>query len=146
VERLQPSADGGIAFAETQSPETDPLRLIGHVHPRLLTYYHDEPTWLRLTATSAYPDSVVALSRHMLWQENLAEKELEHAPDLVVTARPGWFFGTASSPGTMHGYPFRDSMRASLFIAGPNVRRGAQIVEPCRLVDLTPTMLDMLGY
>ena len=37
-------------------------------------------------------------------------------------------------------------MRPCLFISGPNVRRGARIEEPCRLADLTPTMLDMLGY
>jgi len=46
----------------------------------------------------------------------------------------------------MHGYPFADSMRASWFIAGPGIRRGARNDEPCRLVDLTPTMLDMLGF
>ena len=146
VENLQPTADGGIVYQEVASPQTDPLGLIEHLHPRLLAYYHDESSWLRLTATCNYPDCIVALSRHMLWQENLSEQEIEHAPDLVVTARPGWFFGTEATAGTTHGYPFRDSMRASFFVSGPNVRRAAQIEEPCRLVDLTPTMLDMLGF
>jgi Type I phosphodiesterase / nucleotide pyrophosphatase len=146
VEHLRPSADGGIAYDENQNAETDPLGLIGQIHPRLLTYYHDEARWLRLTALGKYPDCVVALSRHMLWSENLDEQEREHAPDLVVTARPGWCFGIDATPGTTHGYPFSDSMRPSLFISGPNVRRGARIEEPCRLVDLTPTMLDMLGF
>ena len=146
VDHLRAAADGGIAYEENQSAETDPLELIGHVNPRLLAYYHDESRWLRLTALGKYPDCVVALSRHMLWSENLDEQEKEHAPDLVVTARPGWCFGTEATPGTTHGYPFSDSMRPSLFISGPNVRRGAKIEEPCRLVDLTPTMLDMLGF
>jgi arylsulfatase A-like enzyme len=146
VDHLRATADGGIAYAENQSAQTDPLELIGHVNPRLLAYYHDEARWLRLTALGKYPDCVVALSRHMLWSENLDEQEREHAPDLVVTARPGWCFGTEATPGTTHGYPFSDSMRPCLFISGPNIRRGARVEEPCRLVDLTPTMLDMLGF
>jgi len=146
VDHLRPTADGGIDYVENQNAETDPLGLIGHVHPRLLAYYHDEDRWLRLTALGKYPDCIVALSRHMLWSPNLDEQEKEHAPDLVVTARPGWCFSTEATPGTTHGYPFSDSMRPSFFIAGPNVRRGARIEEPCRLVDLTPTMLDMLGF
>jgi len=146
VGNLRPTADGGIAYDEDQNPQRDPLELIGHVHPRLLTYYHDESQWLRLTALGKYPDCIVALSRHMLWSDNLDEQEREHAPDLVVTARPGWCFGTEATPGTTHGYPFSDSMRPTFFVSGPNVRHGARIEEPCRLVDLTPTMLDMLGY
>jgi arylsulfatase A-like enzyme len=146
VEKLQATVSGEIAYHEVSFPETDPLGLVEHLHPRLLTYYHDEMRWLRMTATSNYPDSVVALTRHMLWQENLSEQELEHAPDLVVTAGRGWFFGTKASPGTMHGYPFPGAMHASFFVAGPNVRQGARIEEPCRLADLTPTILDMIGY
>ena len=64
-----------------------------------------------MTAPGKYPDCVVALSRHMLWSDSLDEQEREHAPDLVVTARPGWCFGTEATPGTTHGYPFSDSMR-----------------------------------
>ena len=82
----------------------------------------------------------------MLWQENLAEQELEHAPDLVVTARAGWYFGIDAALGTTHGYPLADSMRASFFVSGPNVRRASRVPEPCRLADLTPTILDMIGY
>ena len=33
--------------------------------------YYDERTWLWLTAMTDYPDSVVVLTRHMLWQENV---------------------------------------------------------------------------
>lgn len=146
VDHLQPAADGSILYKEVRLPDTDPLGLVVHLHPRLLEYYHDETEWLRLTTESMYPDSVVALSRHMLWQENLAEQEIEHAPDIVVTARRGWYFGIEANPGTTHGYPFADSMHASFFVSGPNVRRSSRIEEPCRLADLTPTILDMIGY
>lgn len=146
VDHLQPTADGTIAYQSVRMPETDPLGLVEHLQPRLLAYEHDETEWLRLTALSKYPDSVVAITRHMLWQENLQEQEIEHAPDLVVTARPGWYFGIDAALGTTHGYPLADSMRASFFISGPNVRRSALVEEPCRLADLTPTILDMIGY
>ena len=146
VDHLRPTADGGIVYHEVTSPETDPLGLVEHLHPRLLTYEHDEEDWLRLTALSKYPDSVVALTRHMLWQENLAEQELEHAPDLVVTARSGWYFGIDAALGTTHGYPLADSMRPTFFVSGPGVLKGGRVEEPCRLADLTPTILDMIGY
>jgi arylsulfatase A-like enzyme len=146
VDHLQPTADGGIAFHEVTTPETDPLGLVEHLHPRLLTYEHDENEWLRLTALSKYPDAVVAITRHMLWQENLSELELEHAPDLVVTARSGWYFGIGAALGTTHGYPLADSMRPTFFVSGPGVLKSARVEEPCRLTDLTPTILDMIGY
>jgi hypothetical protein len=145
VSNVKPRADGYLDFQPARNPQTDPLKLLQHLPPRLLDYYQNEKNWLRLTARSAYPDSVVTLTRHLLWQENLKYRETEYAPDLVVTARRNWYFGIASSPGTMHGYPLPESMRASWFVSGPNVRRGARVVEPCRLVDLTPTILEMTG-
>jgi hypothetical protein len=36
-------------------------------------------------------------------------------------------------------------MRSTLFVSGPNVRRGARIDDPCRLADLTPTLVQMAG-
>ncbi len=145
VKNVQRSPDGGVAYEEVEVPETDPLLITRDVTPRLIEYYHNEREWLRITAGTQYPDAVVTLTRHMLWQENLAEREREDAPDLVVTARSGWYFGQKDSPGTMHGYPFPDAMHASFFISGPNVRRGARIDDPCRLADLTPTLLQMVG-
>lgn len=145
VKNIRPADDGSIAYDVVELPRIDPLGLTRHLPLELLSYYHDERTWLRLTAESRYPDSVVALTRHMLWQENLRFREREYSSDFVVTARPGWYFGNASSPGTMHGYPLADCMRATLFVCGPNVRRGARIIEPCRLADLTPTILEMTG-
>ncbi len=45
----------------------------------------------------------------------------------------------------MHGYPTADAMRASWFISGPNIRKGARIDRPCRLADLTPTILSIVS-
>ena len=111
-----------------------------------MTYDHDETEWLRLTALSKYPDSVVALTRHMLWQENLAEQELEHAPDLVVTARRAGTSGSRprSARRTDIRLPIRCGRRFSSRVR--TCGNSARIEEPCRLADLTPTILDMIGY
>jgi arylsulfatase A-like enzyme len=145
VSDVQPTADGQVAYNVIEHPVRDPLGLTQLVDAAFLQEWHTEREWLEAQTSSQYPDSVVALSRHMLWQDNIVPQETDAAPDLVITARPGWYFGNNSSPGTMHGYPLADAMRASFFVAGPNVRRGARIESPCRLVDLTPTLLDMVG-
>ena len=145
VTDLAANADGSIDFQPVSQPDADPLELLSVLDPRDLTTYRDEIDWLRLTIPTPYPDSVVVLARHMLWQENLSHREEEFAPDMVVTARPGWYFGTSSSPGTMHGYPTHDAMRATWFVSGPGIRRGVTVSTPCRLVDLTPTILELIG-
>jgi hypothetical protein len=142
---LRPTADGGVAWRVILHPQLDPLGIMKHHPVSVLNDYHDENAWLQMTMKTPYPDSVVSLSRHMLWQENLNHREGLYAPDLVVTARPGWYFGGESTPGTTHGYPFFESMRASWFVSGPNIHRGARIDTPCRLVDLAPTILNMVG-
>ena len=142
---VTPTADRQVTYNVVEHPLRDPLGLTQLVDSSYLREWHNEREWLETQTPSQYPDSVVTLSRHMLWQENIAPQEVDAAPDLVITARPGWYFGSDSSPGTMHGYPLADAMRASMFVAGPNVRRGARIDAPCRLVDLTPTLLDMVG-
>lgn len=143
VTNLQPNNDGSISFTEVESPQKDPLRLLEYMSSRVFEYRHTEQEWLRITAMTTYPDSIVTITRHMLWQKNLKYREKEFAPDLVVTANPGWYFGDHGSPGTMHGYPLADAMRATLFVSGPNIRRGARMDAPCRLADLAPTILQM---
>ncbi len=145
VDDVRPSADGEVSYREATSPTVDPLRLTSRVTPAFLATFHDERTWLEITAETDYPDAVVALSRHLLWDDALRGCEQEYGSDLVVTARAGWYFGTEGSPGTMHGYPLREAARASWFVTGPGVRRGARITTPARLADLTPTILDMIG-
>lgn len=146
VRRVWSNGEGGIEFLVSEHAKADPLMLSQKFQPAVLREYYDEETWLRMLADWVYPDAVVALARHMLWQENLSEQEREFAPDLVATARPGWYFGISSTPGTNHGYPLRDAMNASWFVSGPGIRRGAVIEAPSRLVDLTPTILDIIGY
>ncbi len=143
VKDVRPDGTGGVSFDVVDDPQADPLNLLREAWPRFFTYYHTEEQWLRFTAPTDYPDAVVTLTRHMLWQEHLKVREQEYAPDLVVTARHGWLFGTQNTPGTTHGYPLADSVRATWYVSGPGIRRGARIEQPARLADLTPTLLTM---
>lgn len=145
VTDVRPTDAGGVTYRRDHSQQSDPLELTRSVSPSLMSEFHDERFWLELTYDSPYPDGVITLARHMLWDDELEECEREHSPDLVVTARRNWFFSTSASPGTMHGYPLAESMRATWFVTGPKVRRGARISVPARLADLTPTILDMVG-
>jgi arylsulfatase A-like enzyme len=145
VTNVQPATNGEIAFDEIANPTTDPLCLAGHVPADFFAGFHNETIWLWATADSEYPDSVVSFARHMLWQDDLRPQELEYAPDLVVTARRGWFFGTQNMRGSSHGHPLPESMHATLYVSGPNVRCGSCVAAPCRLVDLTPTILELAG-
>ena len=143
VDEVHPLSNGEVAWKPAVDPQIDPLGLLQFHRVETLTEFHDERVWLHLTLPTRYPDSVVTLTRHLLWQANLREREHEYAPDLVVTAQPGWYFGTSASPGTMHGYPLADAMRATLFLSGPTIRRNTRIDVPCRLADLTPTLLEL---
>ena len=146
VSKVWSDDQGGVFFKVNDAATQDPLLLTQRLSAAELREYYDEETWLKLTADWYYPDSVVVLTRHLLWQDNLSEHEKEFAPDLVVTARPGWYFGLSATPGTNHGYPLRDAMNASWFVSGPGIRRGTVVDSPARLVDLTPTILDVLGF
>ncbi len=137
------AVDGGVVCRYLDNPKTDPLGLLKRLRRSFFEEFHDEQTWLWVTATSDYPDAVVTLTRHMLWQEPIKAQEQEYAPDLVVTARHGWLFSTQNTPGTTHGYPLADAARATWYVSGPNIRRGARAEAPCRLVDLTPTILEL---
>jgi hypothetical protein len=102
------AGDGGVVCQEIDNAKVDPLGLVQRLRPVYFKQFHDESTWLWVTATSDYPDAVVTLTRHMLWQEGLKVQEREYAPDLVVTAiraLPSWEAAsttstTASTPST----------------------------------------------
>ena len=143
VEEVTVAPGGGVVCREVVRPKIDPLGLLKRVRVSFLKKFHDEQTWLWVTATSSYPDAVVTLTRHMLWQDVIKVQEKEYAPDLVVTARQGWLFSTQNTAGTTHGYPLAESVRATWYVSGPNIRRGARVEAPCRLADLTPTILDL---
>lgn len=145
VRNVRPADDGTIQFEVIPKPAIDPLRMVRAVSPEFFGRYLDERMWLKLTMGTVYPDSIVTMCRHMLWQPRLSARAQSHAADLVVTANPGWQFNTQNKPGTAHGHPFVETMRMTFFVAGPNIHREAVVTEPVRSVDLLPTVLEMAG-
>jgi arylsulfatase A-like enzyme len=145
VARLRPQGRQQIVWDVVKEPAVDPLRLAGRVDCCLFDVWHDEETWLRITMGTLYPDSVVAMARHMLWKPELAGRAQEYGVDLVVTAQAGWLFNTRNEPGSAHGHPFQETMNNTFFVSGPGIRKGAIVAQPVRSIDLTPTILDMVG-
>lgn len=145
VSNVRLSDEGAVVFDVNPQPVADPLRMVGAVSSEVFGKYLDERTWLKITMGTVYPDSIVSMCRHMLWQPHLKARATSHAADLVVTANPGWQFNTDNKPGTAHGHPFVETMRMSFFVAGPNIEREAIVTEPVRSVDLLPTVLEMVG-
>jgi len=154
---IQTSAghDGLERFRYTPAGHRDPLNYLrdagvakatgGSMSPGdWLAQPHTADEWLRATAESDYPDAVVGFARFFRWKPPLADLAAARDPDLLVTAARGWSFRTDGEPGTDHGGPWRESMRISLFLAGPRIRPG-RLAEPYRITDVLPTMLEMAG-
>jgi len=87
------------------------------------------------------------ISRVWYREEVFGGPKMEQAPDITLTLRDNGFFSVHRSDkvlkkrpetlGTHHPY--------GIFIAkGPAVRHG-QSIDPVRLVDITPTILYLLG-
>lgn len=154
VRRVGQDPDGRIV-AEPATVGMDPLgylqdaaleRAMGSVSAvgRWLADWHGEREWLRVTARSEYPDAVVAVARFFDWQPPVDDLALACTPDLVVTASRGWSFRSDEETGSDHGSLLPESMRISLFVAGPNIRHGVW-PQPQRIVDVLPTVLEMIG-
>ncbi len=150
IRHVTQSADGRLQMLPAL-PEVDPLgylrspEFLSEGRTRAwLEAPHTTQEWLDATYRTRYPDAVVTMAKFFAWSPGMADLAEVRDPDLLVTASEGWSFRSDDLQGTDHGYPLADSMRISLFIAGPNIRRGI-LPEPRRIVDVLPTMLEMIG-
>lgn len=152
VRHLEQSADGALHF-EAAGPRQDPLGYLqdpgfrpgGGGGAAWCATAHTDREWLEATADTQYPDAVVGISTFFAWQPPLEGLAALRDPDLVVTASAGWSFRSDDGEGTDHGAPLADAMRITLFLAGPNIRPGVRD-RPQRIVDVLPTVLDMVGW
>jgi arylsulfatase A-like enzyme len=64
------------------------------------------------------------------------------AGQIVLFAAPGWDFGKKELGG--HGSVMPSDMNVPYMFAGPGIPKGSSI-RTARVVDLMPTVLDMLG-
>lgn len=106
---------------------------------------HTAEEWLRATAQTRYPDAVVTMAKFFAWKPPVDALAEVRDPDLLVTASEGWSLRSDDGEGTDHGYPFAESMRMSLFLAGPNIAPGT-LPTPQRIVDILPTILEMVSW
>jgi len=154
VRQVTPTVDGAL-HVEAAHAQTDPLGYLADTSVQAaigssqavstwLAEPHASREWLAVTAETDYPDAVVGFAKFFSWKPPVEDLEEVRTPDLVATAARGWSFRSDGEWGTDHGAPLRESMRISLWLAGPNIRRGIRL-EPCRIVDLLPTILEMVG-
>ncbi len=116
--------------------------------------HHDGREWLRATCDTEYPACVDTLNLYFRWDGPVdAGSPVPPQPSILLFAAKGWAFepkqklGDRDAPGigSRHGMAFREATNHSLFISGPGIRRGAVVTAPHRIVDIMPTVLEMMG-
>ncbi len=69
--------------------------------------------------------------------------ESPRAGDVVVFADDDWVFQSKDCGG--HGGASLRERRIPLYIKGPDIKSGTQCDSPVRIIDIMPTIVDMLG-
>jgi arylsulfatase A-like enzyme len=137
---------GGIARIERQTggkagsysyrvvSGTDPLFGSDPAPPPLADgAFHPSRDWLAATAASSHPDAVAQLGDLF---------DTRKAGEIVLFAAPGYDFSKKYVGG--HGGLERDEMTIPMYFAGPRFEPG-RTIPAGRLVDLVPTVLDLMG-
>ncbi len=123
----------GTEYAYVPTPDD----VLGYVSdPGLARFvsagYHDSRAWLQATADQRLPDLVPPL---------MSLLHARRAGQVVLFAQPGYSFG-AERGG--HGGIDRDERLMTFALAGPGITPGT-VIDTARAVDVTPTLLDLLG-
>jgi arylsulfatase A-like enzyme len=129
-------SDGGVKAYRLLIDRGDPLGY--RVDPGLSSFidegWHTSREWLVATAGSRCPDFVPQVVEMF---------DSPRTGDVVLLAAEGWsFYRRGEVAG--HGSCLARDMRIPLYFAGPDLPKGAT-VDFARLVDLTPTVLGLLG-
>ena len=95
--------------------------------------WHDAATWLAATADSSYPGVIAQLADLF---------DSPRAGDVVLFAAEGWDFMPGNRGG--HGGLRASDTRVPMVFSGDMLDRSAAI-EAARLVDVTPTILGLVG-
>lgn len=131
--RVDSAADGAAALRSLNG--ADPLAYSSV--PKLAEFvaagFHTPREWLEATAGTTYPDFVPQI---------VSLFESRRAGDIVVFADGDWAF-RGEFQGN-HGSCRAEDMRVPLMFAGAGLPQGATI-PLARLVDVTPTIIDLLG-
>jgi len=96
--------------------------------------WHTSREWLERTASGEFPDLIPQIVEMF---------DSPHAGDLVVFADTDWSIGRDGIGA--HGSALRADMHVPLYFSATDLANGASI-DVARTVDLTPTVLDWLGF
>ena len=112
----------------------DPLKYTGCPNAKILMdgKYHNGQKWLNATVKSEYPDLLVQI---------IEVFDAPHSGDLLVFAEDGWDFSGELRGG--HGGISKTDMTVPMILAGPNIKQN-NTIETARIVDLAPTVVDMI--
>ena len=132
VEFSQPNGPGGTITYKVVHGE-DPVGWNSRLEKGKKAEYGLWPReWLAVTHETDYPDLPVQI---------LAYFRSPRAGDIAVFAAPGWDFYVKNRAG--HGGLRPEDLHVPLLLAGPGVPH--RRVRFARTVDLTPTLLQLLG-
>ena len=95
--------------------------------------FFDAQTWLDANCDSEFPDFITAVTEMF---------DSKRAGQIVAFAKEGWNFGRDNIGG--HGSVVREDMIVPFMFAGPEIPAGSTL-RAARLVDVMPTVLEMLG-
>jgi len=95
--------------------------------------WHSSRDWLAATAETKYPDFVPQIVEYF---------DSRRSGDILVFSDEGWFF--AGCEKGEHGSALSRDMHIPMFFSGPDLPKGGRI-SYARLVDVMPTMVDLLG-
>jgi hypothetical protein len=149
IQNFSQDQAGQCAFEE--NPSADPFGYLTdpkfHAPDRIKFFqeFHNDQEWLEATFETAYPDAVTAVARALSWKPELSYLARSQDPDIWISATPGWNFRIEDINGTDHGAILGDALRSTLMISGPHIRTGTEST-PYRLIDLTPTLMQLIGY
>jgi predicted AlkP superfamily pyrophosphatase or phosphodiesterase len=147
---LEPIASGDpLGYLDNE----DFKNAVGNV-AQWLANYHTGPEWLQATVKTNYPANVDTLNLYFRWDGPVSDQSPRPPqPDIVLFANRGWVFEprdnlasrNETELGSRHGMAFREATNNSFFISGPGIKQGVVIDTPHRMVDVMPTVLEMMG-
>ena len=131
-----------IRFLRRQGDE--PFFLWLHYYDPHYPYTAPEPFRSRFAASPyhgeiAYTDDQVGVVLEALAQQGLADRTL-----VALTSDHGEGLGEHGEP-THSFFVYETTLRVPLVLRGPELPRGLRIAAPVRLLDVAPTLLELVG-
>lgn len=126
---LRPGGRIDVLVGESPIPATDPMAFLPYRHE----VEHPSPE----NASNSYPYARERLLSVL--------RAVDRSPDLVVVPVPSLFLGDRGGHVGEHGSLDVIQSRAPLIISGPTVAASGLVHDHARLLDVTPTLLHLLG-